>query len=97
MNETSTLADMRDRAEFWASRDPDTGLYDPHAIAFAKEVVQLIEQRPKRLRCLLRIHRWWRVTNYPGGDDYGYPIRTPLRCTECGTYMRCGLCGDRHA
>lgn len=38
------LTEWRERAEFWASRDPDSGLYDRNAVAFADEVVQLLDQ-----------------------------------------------------
>lgn len=38
------LTEWRERAEFWASRDPDSGLYDKNAVAFAQEVVALLDQ-----------------------------------------------------
>lgn len=36
------LEEWRERAEFWASRDPNAGLYDKDAVAFANEVVLLL-------------------------------------------------------
>lgn len=37
------LGEWRERAEFWASRDRHSGLYDKDAVAFANEVVLLLD------------------------------------------------------
>lgn len=41
---------IRERAEFWASRDPDVtqrGLYDATAVGFAREMVQLLAENDR--------------------------------------------------
>lgn len=56
MSDTPNLTEWRERAEFWASRDSDSGLYDKDAVAFANEVVVLLD----RLRVVLHERGEWK-------------------------------------
>lgn len=56
MSAAPNLTEWRERAEFWASRDPDSGLYDKNAVAFANEVVVLLD----RLREVIHERNEWR-------------------------------------
>lgn len=55
-SEVPNLTEWRERAEFWASRHPHDGLHNPDAVAFAKEVVTLLD----RLRVVLHERDEWR-------------------------------------
>lgn len=67
------LAEWRQRAEFWTTRDPSTigHLYDECAVSFAGEVMYLLDALEAAERKIAAVEALADEWETPGADAYG--------------------------